>query len=116
MTFWDKAKKVVDQAADSVNREAKSASKQYEISKIEGEIERQYAEMGKRAHDLYRQRELLDAEIGVIAKRIAGLEDELEGARQAVADLRHPGRTGEAASAAAAEKEDQEKPEPESPS
>ena len=116
MTFWDKAKKVVDQAADSVNREAKSASKQYEISKIEGEIDRQYVEMGKRAHELYGQRELLDSEIGVIAKRIAALEVELEEGRRAVQDLRHPGRTAEATSAPAPEEEGKEAAEPEIPS
>ena len=101
MTFWDKAKKVVDQAADSVNREAKSASKHYEISKIEGAIEEQYAVMGKRAHELYGQRQLLDPEIGVIAKRIAGLEGELEEARKAVQDLRHADRTPAAEPASA---------------
>lgn len=82
MTFWDKVGKAIGSAADSLEKEVRTAGKQYELGQLEGEIERQYVEMGKRAHELYGQRELLDAEIEVIAKRIAKLEEQMDELRR----------------------------------
>ena len=82
MTFWDKVGKAIGSAADSLEKEVRTAGKQYELGQLEGEIERQYVEMGKRAHELYRQRELLDAEVEVIAKRIARLEEQMDELRR----------------------------------
>ena len=82
MTFWDKVGKAIGSAADSLEKEVRTAGKQYELGQLEGEIERQYVEMGKRAHELYRQRELLDAEIEVIARRIARLEEQMDELRR----------------------------------
>lgn len=82
MTFWDKVGKAIGSAADSLEKEVRTVGKQYELGQLEGDIERQYVEMGKRAHELYRQRELLDAEIEVIAKRIAKLEEQMDELRR----------------------------------
>ena len=82
MTFWDKVGKAIGNAADSLEKEVRTAGKQYELGQLEGDIERQYVEMGKRAHELYRQRELLDAEIEVIARRIARLEEQMDELRR----------------------------------
>ena len=59
MSLWDQLKKGIDDAASSVNREAQIFAKQNELGKIEGEIDRQYIEVGKCARELYRRRQLL---------------------------------------------------------
>ncbi len=91
MSFWDKAKKAVDDAAASVNREAKQLAKHGEIGQLEEEIQRQYAEIGKRARELYGQRELLDPEVGVLVKRIQELEQQIQKLREELQALRSSG-------------------------
>ena len=82
MTFWDKVGKAIGGAADSLEKEVRTAGRQYELGKLEEQIDAQYVEMGKRAHELYRQRELLDADIEVIARRIARLEEQMDDLRK----------------------------------
>ncbi len=88
MAFWDKAKKALDGAASSMNKEAKSLGKHYQISQLETEMERQYAEIGKRARTLYKLREVADADIGVLVKRIDDLEEQVQQLRGDIQDMR----------------------------
>ncbi len=91
MTFWDQVGKAIGSAADGIQKEVKTAGRQYELGKLEQQIERQYVEMGKRAHELYRQRQLIDADIEMIAKRIAGLEEQVDELRkQSLEDGKQP--------------------------
>ena len=91
MSLWDKAKKALDSAATSVNREAKQLAKHGEIGQLEEEIQRQYAEIGKRARELYGQRQLLDSEIGVLVKRIQELEQQVQKLREELQAIRSSG-------------------------
>ncbi len=91
MSFWDKAKKALDDAAASVDREAKQLGKHHQIGQLEEEIQRQYAEIGKRARELYGQRTLVDPEIGVLVKRIHELERQIETLREELQAIRTSG-------------------------
>ncbi len=103
MSLWDQLKKGIDDAASSVNREAQIIGKQAELGKIEQEIERQYVEIGKCARELYRRRQLLDAEVGVLVKRIVEMEESLEKLRNEVQLLRTSHTPSDASDAEAAE-------------
>lgn len=89
MGLWDKAKKALGDAAGSVDREARQAAKHYEISQLETERDRQLVEIGKRALELYGQRQLQDTDIAVLAKRVRELDDQVQALREEIQDLRH---------------------------
>ncbi len=91
MSLWDKAKKALDSAAASVNREAKQLGKHREIGELEEEIQRQYAEIGQRARELYGQRTLVDPEIAVLVKRIQELERQIQKLREELQAIRSSG-------------------------
>lgn len=90
MALFDKLKQAAGQIADSASRQTGVMKLQSQLGALETEIERTYAEAGKRARQLYRERQLLDNEIGVIMERIDALEAELQQLRQRVHDLQQP--------------------------
>jgi chaperonin cofactor prefoldin len=89
MSLWDKAKKALEGAADSVDREARQATRHYEISQLETERDRQLIEIGKRALEMYGQREIMDVDIKILANRIRDLDEQIESLRAEIQALRH---------------------------
>lgn len=72
---------------------------QAQLGQMEEERERQYAEAGRRAHELYRAGRIHDQELGVILNRIDELDAAIEELRaQALGlgdELRKPERSSE---------------------
>jgi uncharacterized small protein (DUF1192 family) len=88
VTWLDRAKRLVGDAARSVVAEAQIVKLQAELGRVEAERERQFAEAGRRAQELYRARRVVDDELGVILKRIDQLDAHLQELRREVERLR----------------------------
>lgn len=84
MTFWEKAKQVLEEAASSMDREAKNLGAQYELGQLEEKRERELTELGKRALELYRQRKISDSQIEVFAERIKDIDEQIELKREEI--------------------------------
>ncbi|MFO7946215.1 MAG: hypothetical protein R6V19_05345 [Armatimonadota bacterium] len=88
MSFWDKAKKTLEDAASTMNKEAKSLGKQYELGQLETERDREFTELGKVAFKLYQQRAISDTEIKVVAKRIMELNERIAEKREEIESVK----------------------------
>lgn len=84
MTFWDKAKRALEDAASSMNREAKNLGTHYELGQLEEKRDRELLEIGKRALELFRQRKISDPEIKVLAERIRELDEQIDLKREEI--------------------------------
>ena len=88
MSFFDKARKALGDAAAAVSNQAEQLSIQAQLGNLESERDRQYMELGKRAQELRNARAFLDEETDVLLKRITDIEAQME-------DLRKQAFTGE---------------------
>ncbi|MCD6350587.1 MAG: hypothetical protein J7M26_00600 [Armatimonadetes bacterium] len=88
MSWLDRARKALEDVAQSASVEAEVLRLQTRLGSLESERERQFAEAGKRARELQRQRRVLDDELNVILKRIDEIEAEMEQLRAKVQQLR----------------------------
>lgn len=95
MSFFDKLKQAVTEVADTGARQVEILKLQSQLGTVETEIERQYAEAGKRVRELYRRKEILDSEIEVIMKRIDALQAEVDELRLKVQEQQQAGASGE---------------------
>ncbi len=88
MSWLDRARQAIGDVAHSASVEAEIIKIQTQLGGLETERERQYAEAGKRARELYRARQVLDEELGVILQRVDDIEAQLEELRGRVEELR----------------------------
>ena len=96
MTFFDKLRHTAEQLTDGASRQVQIVKVQGTIGKLSEEVDRNYAEIGKRARELYRRKEILDGESGVLVEGIQALEAEVEEARLEVQKLQQPAPQAEA--------------------
>ncbi len=88
MSFWDKAKKTLEDAASTMNKEAKSLGKQYELGQLETKREKEFSELGKVAFELYQRRAITETEVKVIAKRIMELNEKIAEKREEIESVK----------------------------
>jgi len=88
VSWLDRARQAIGDVAHSASVEAEIIKIQTQLGGLETERERQYAEAGKRARELYRARQVLDEELGVILQRVDDIEAQLEELRGRVEELR----------------------------
>jgi hypothetical protein len=84
MTFFDKLKQAAGQIADGASRQVDLLKLQSELGNVETQMERQYAEAGRRARELYRRKLILDSEMDVLMQRIDGYEAQVMELREQV--------------------------------
>ena len=89
------------QAGDALSRLGREAGKQADIlglqtklGGLETELERTYAEAGKRAHELVKARQIHDDEIQVILRRAKDLQDEMMEVRRQIHELQKEEESG----------------------
>ena len=82
MDILDEAKKALQSLADSATGQVDYMKLQARLGKLETELERQLQEVGKRARDLYRMRQISDRQMGVLMKRIDEIEEQIEELRE----------------------------------
>jgi len=86
MDWLEKAKQAVAGIGREVGRQADVLGLHNEIGKLQEEIDRNYAEAGRRARQLVRERQLLDGEIRTILKRIDEAEAQIMELRKQLRD------------------------------
>ena len=94
MSWIDRAKKAVNDVAASANVEARIMKIQAEIAGLEGDRDRQLLEAGKRARELYRSRQILDNDMGIVLKRVDDLDAAIDQLRDEVTKTRGEKPTG----------------------
>jgi len=77
MDWLDKAREAVEGIEREVSKQADSLSLNSQIGNLQEEAERNYAEAGRRAKQLVRERQLLDDDIKVILKRTDEIEAQI---------------------------------------
>ena len=77
MDWIDKAREAVEGLGREVSKQADALSLNSQIGRLQEDAERNYAEAGRRAKQLVRQRQLLDDEIKVILERTDEIEAEI---------------------------------------
>ncbi len=77
MDWLDKAREAVEGIGREVSKQADSLSLNSQIGQLQEEAERNYAEAGRRAKQLVRERQLLDDQIKVILKRTDEIEAQI---------------------------------------
>ncbi len=85
--WLDQARKFISDVARSASEEAQLLKLQTQLARLEEEKERQYAQAGRRAQELYRAHRIVDDELGVILKRIDEIDAALDELRAEVAKL-----------------------------
>jgi hypothetical protein len=90
MSFFDKARKALGDAAAAVSNQAEQLSVQAQLGNLESERDRQYIELGKRAQELRNARAFLDEETDVLLKRIADIEKQMEELRKQLFGTEQP--------------------------
>jgi len=78
MDIFDRARKALGDLAQTASTQARVLQLQTRMGEIEAELERQYAEAGRRAKELWRQRAFADTDFEVLMNRVRSLEQELE--------------------------------------
>ena len=85
---------IFKQAGDALSSLGREAGKQAEVLSLqtklggmEAELERTYAEAGKRAHELMKMQQLHDDECKVILRRAIDLQDQMMEVRQEIHEL-----------------------------
>jgi DNA repair exonuclease SbcCD ATPase subunit len=84
MDWLKKAREAVEGVGREASKQAEILSLHNEIGKRQTELDRHYAEAGRRAKELVRARQLLDGEIKVILERTNKLEAEIMELRQQI--------------------------------
>ncbi len=94
---------IFKQAGDALSNLGRAAGKQAEVLSLqtklggmETELERTYAEAGKRAHELMRMRQLHDDECKVILRRAIDLKEQMMQVRQEIHELQTATETAQA--------------------
>ncbi|MCE5217005.1 zinc-ribbon domain-containing protein [bacterium] len=87
MTLFDRFKHAAEQVVDSASRQGQVLQLQSKLGHVQEDIERQYAEAGKRVREMHRARQVADSQLLVIMERVDELEKEMEGLRQQVQDV-----------------------------
>lgn len=87
MTLFDRFKHAAEQVVDSASRQGQILQLQSKLGHVQEEIERQYAEAGKRVREMHRARQIADSQLLVVMERVDELEKEMEGLRLQVQDL-----------------------------
>jgi len=95
MNLFDKAREAFGQAAAAVSTQAEQLSLQAQLGNLDGELERQFVEVGKRARELRREGRFADNEIDILLRRVVQIEEQMD-------ELRRQSLTGEAPPAAPA--------------
>ena len=90
MTIWDSIRKGVGQVAADVSRSAEGLKIQTDISAAETELERVYAEAGKRAQELWRERKIVDADLDLLMRQAGDIEAQLDELRRKSFDMQGP--------------------------
>jgi hypothetical protein len=78
MDIFDKARRALGDLAQSASAQAQIIQLQARMGEIESELTRQYAEAGRRARELWRQRLFADPDFEILMTRITNLQQELE--------------------------------------
>lgn len=94
---------IFKQAGDALSNLGREAGKQAEVLSLqtklggmETELERTYAEAGKRAHELMRMQQLHDDECKVILRRAIDLKEQMMQVRQEIHELQTGTETAQA--------------------
>jgi methyl-accepting chemotaxis protein len=87
MDWLKKAQEAVEGLGRQASKQAEILSLHNEIGKRENELERQYAQAGRRARDLVRAQQLMDDEIRVIIERTKKLDAEVMDLRRQIHEL-----------------------------
>lgn len=87
MDIFDRARRALGDLAQSASTQAQIIQLQTRMGEIESEVTRQYAEAGRRARELWRQRLFADADFEILMTRITTLQQELEQLRMEVTNL-----------------------------
>jgi len=82
MAIWDSIRKGVGQVAADVSRSAEGLKIQTDISAAETELERVYAQAGKRARELWRERKVVDADLDLLMRQVGDIEAEIDELRR----------------------------------
>ena len=82
MTIWDKVRKGVGQVASEVSQAADGLRLQTEMANVENELARIYADAGKRAKQLWREKRVIDADLDMLLRHTDELEVQLEELRK----------------------------------
>jgi hypothetical protein len=88
MSWIDRAKKAVNDVAASANTEGKILKLQAEMAGLEGDRDHQLLEAGKRARELYRARQILDNDMGIVLKRVDDIDAAIDQLRDEVVRIR----------------------------
>lgn len=87
MDIFDRARRALGDLAQSASTQAQIIQLQTRMGEIESELTRQYAEAGRRARELWRQRLFADADFEILMTRITTLQQELEQLRTEVTNV-----------------------------
>ena len=87
MDIFGEAKKALQSLGSSVAQQAEYVKLQTRMGNLETDLERQYAEAGKRARTLWGMRKVTDKDLDVLMKRITNIEQEMEELREEI--IRH---------------------------
>ena len=98
MALFDRIKQVAGQVADAAQRQVEILQEQTKIGHLQGEIDKQLIEAGKRARELVRTKKLSDPDLMLTLTRIEALEAEIEEIRAQIQSLQQAEAAGKAAS------------------
>jgi uncharacterized small protein (DUF1192 family) len=85
MDIFDRARRALGDLAQSASTQAQIIQLQARLGETESEVERQYAEAGRKARELWRHRLILDADFEILMTRITELQKEQERLRAEMA-------------------------------
>jgi uncharacterized small protein (DUF1192 family) len=78
MDIFDRARRALGDLAQSASTQAQIIQLQTRLGQTETELERQYAEAGRKARELWRRRLILDGDFEILMTRITALHKEQE--------------------------------------
>ena len=84
MDIIGEAKKALKSLAGSVSQQAEYLKLQTRLGNLEDDRERQFAEVGRRARELWKMRKVRDPELDVLMRRITELEEEMAALREEI--------------------------------
>lgn len=88
--FLSRARNLLGDVAGEAGRQAETMQLQAKLGALDEERDRQFAEAGKRARELFTMRQIHDDELKIILERVQKIDDEMMQLRQKLQDLRSP--------------------------
>ncbi len=84
MDIFGEAKKAFRSLADSATQQADYLKLQARLGKLDDEKQQQLIEVGKRAEELWRARQIKDRTLDIVMKRITDIDEQMDALRQEI--------------------------------